>query len=411
MSTSEFLLDFIIFFAVTILFVPVFKRLKLGNIFGYLVAGIVVGPYGFGFIEGESNIYNLAEIGLIFLLFVIGQELSPRRLSALKSKIIIDGGLQFIMTILVTIIPLFWLTNNWVASFVISMAISLSSTAFVLSYLKDSKQLTLSYGQMAFSILLFQDMIIVPILTLLPFLGNQDTLNQLSPYSFLISISILLVSFLFLKFCLKPLMSFVQKESTEVFTAFCLLVIIGMAYIMESAGLSKALGAFIAGIYLSESEFKKDIETVVLPFKGMLMGVFFLTFGLRFNLDFFFSHMSTVIALCCAVLATKALVFYSLGYWRMVNSSRSKKLALLMCQGGEFGFVVLAMSFNYSIISQTQMDYLICALILSLFVAPVLTKFSETLFNLEEVHMEDHLYGVNSEEPVKDEESEIRLVS
>ncbi|MFT6631838.1 MAG: monovalent cation:proton antiporter-2 (CPA2) family protein [Bacteriovoracaceae bacterium] len=384
MATSQYLLDFIVFFAVTIIFVPAFRRLNLGNVFGYLVAGIIVGPYSMALITGESNIFHLAEIGLILLLFVIGQELSPRRLSTLRSKIIIDGGLQFVITTLVALGPSFWLTGSLKSAFVISMAISLSSTAFVLSYLKESKQLTLSYGQMSFSILLFQDIIIVPILTLLPFLSGAENFNNISLTSFAKSLGIVGLSFVCLRYLLKPLMSFVQKESTEVFTAFCLLVIIGMAYTMEVAGLSKALGSFIAGIFLSESEFKKEIENVIIPFKGMFMGVFFMTLGLQFNLDFFFENLFQVVLLCSGILLLKAIVFYALGSWRMSNSSRSKKLALVMCQGGEFGLVVLALSMQHSIIDKTQLDYLICAFTLSLFVAPLFARYSETIFLLEE---------------------------
>jgi monovalent cation:proton antiporter-2 (CPA2) family protein len=389
METSQYLVDFIVFFVVTIIFVPAFRRLNLGNVIGYLVAGIIVGPYGMALITGESNIFHLAEIGLILLLFVIGQELSPRRLTALRSKIVVDGGLQFGLTTLVTIIPVFWMTGSWKSAFVISMAVSLSSTAFVLSYLKESKQLTLSYGQMSFSILLFQDIIIVPILTLLPFLSGEENLSNISLTSFFSNMGIVVVSFVCLRYLLKPLMSFVQKESTEVFTAFCLLVIIGMAYTMEVAGLSKALGSFIAGIFLSESEFKKEIENVITPFKGMFMGVFFMTFGLQFNLDFFYNNLLEVALICSSIVLIKAAVLYGLGIWRMVDSNRSKKLALLMCQGGEFGLVVLALSMQHSIINQIQLDYLICAFTLSLFLAPIFARFSDTLFVLDEIQSND----------------------
>lgn len=385
MSQENILLDIIIFFAVTIIFVPLFRRMKLGNVFGYLVAGIVVGPYGLGFIKQQSNVFQLADIGLLLLLFVIGQELSPRRLSALKSKIAFDGGAQFVLTSFFFFIPTYFFIENMISAVVISMGLSLSSTAFVLSYLKDSKQLTRSYGQMSFSILLFQDIIIVPILTLLPFLSMSGTTTDLTITTFLTKLAIIVSSFAFLKFCLKPLLSIVQKESHEVFTAFCLLVIIGMAFVMDNVGLSKALGAFIAGIFFSDSEFKKDIESVINPFKGMLMGVFFLTFGLKFNLDFFYENIFFVIALCIGVMGAKAVLFYALGRYRFKDGSRSKKLALIMCQGGEFSLIVFAISQSHGIISETALNFLVCSMILSLFLAPILAKISESIVHLEEV--------------------------
>jgi monovalent cation:proton antiporter-2 (CPA2) family protein len=396
---------------VTIIFVPIFKRLKLGSVLGYLGAGIIVGPYGLKLISGEGNIFHLAELGLVFLLFLIGQELTPKRLSTLKTKIVFDGGAQFVFTTLIFCFPVYYFTQSWKSSLVVSMALSLSSTAFVLSYLKDTKQLTLSYGQLSFSILLFQDIIIVPILTLLPFLNGADAITHLTFSYFAKSLSILVGTFLFLKYCLRPLLSFVRKESSEVFTAFCLLVIIGMAFAMENVGLSKALGAFLAGIFLSEYEFKKEVESVILPFKGMLMGVFFMTFGLQFNLNFFSRELMSVVGICAGLVVGKFLIFYAIGIFRMpADSAKAKRLSLLMSQGGEFGLIVIAMSLQQGIFSQSTHDYLMSAIILSLVISPVLSKVAEKVkLNDENVKLSESKDEDNLIEFPKDKASETKV--
>lgn len=384
MPKTEFLLDFIIFFGVTIIFVPIFRRLKLGAIFGYLVSGIMVGPFVMGLISKESEIVHLGEVGLILLLFVTGQELSPRRLSTLREKILFDGILQFSLTTAVIFLPCFYFLENITNSLIVSMAIALSSTAYVLSYLKETKQLTLSYGQSSFGILMFQDLIIVPILTLIPFIAGKESVDTISLQSFFINMGILVLSFVALKYLLKPLMSFVQKESNEVFTAFCLLVIFGMAFVMDRAGLSMALGSFLAGVFLSESEFKKEIEHVINPFKGMFMGVFFMTFGLKFNFYTLFDQWINVLLVSTGILLVKSTVLFSIGYFRSRNKIGSQKLAFLMCQGGEFGLVILLLSNQYKILNNTILDLIVCSLTITLFLAPLFSKFSESLAVKEE---------------------------
>ena len=372
MSKTNILHDLIIFFGLTIVFIPLFKRLKLGSVLGYLISGMIVGPYALSLITEKSSVTYLGEIGLILLLFMIGQELSPRRLKALKNQILIDGSTQFIVTTLLLIGPAYMIMGKWVSSLVVSMAISLSSTAYVLNYLKESKQLTLSYGKLAFSTLLYQDLIIVPVLTLIPFMGGKASFDSLSVSSFFIKLSITAFSFLFLMFFLRPLLKFVQKESNEVFNAFCLLVIMGMAYAMESAGLSKALGAFIAGVFLSDPEFKKDVENVILPFKSMFMGMFFMTIGLKFNLEFFINNFLEVIVLSLGMMSIKSFVLVILGAIRLGHVDSSKKLVSLLAPGGEFGLVILAMASDYSILTIDQSDLFLCGLTLTLLVAPLL---------------------------------------
>ncbi len=384
MSDTSTLYDLLIFFGLTIIFVPLFKRLKLGSVMGYLTAGILVGPYVLGLITEKSNILHLGEMGLVLLLFIIGQELSPVRLKALRSKILIDGGSQFFVTAALACIPAFILTQDFISSLLIAFAISLSSTAVALNYLKESKSLTLSYGNTAFSTLLFQDIIIVPIMTIIPFVSGKSVLSSLSFSSFLFKIGIIAASFAFLTFALKPLMSFVKKESHEVFTAFCLLVIIGMSYAMEQVGLSKALGSFLAGVFLSNSDFKKDIEQVILPFKSMFMGIFFMSIGLQFNVEFLIRNFWAVASTTLLIIGLKGSVLLPLGYIRLKSLKKASKYSLILSHGGEFSLVLLSLCYKFNILNTYRFELLLCSVAFSLILAPILSKSTEWIKWLDE---------------------------
>jgi len=379
MSTHEFLVDFILFLGVTITLVPLFRSVKLSPILAYLLGGILAGPWCLELITDITSVFKLAELGIILLLFVIGLEISPRRLSALKKKIFIDGGLQMSITTIVFmyICHLFNLTIQ--ESFVISISLSLSSTAFVLEYLKDSKQLTLSHGQMSFSILLFQDIVIIPILAFLPFLTPK--LDQEMPLSFsdftmrtLVLLTILIVG----RFIVRPTIGWVKNhQPQEIFTATCLILVIGMALIVEEIGLTKPLGAFLAGIILAESDFHTEVEKVIHPIKVMLIGIFFMAFGIEFNLNFFFANWEMILILNFAYIFVKFIILMPLGKIMLGHFKSGIKLGLLMGQGGEFGIVIISGAYHLNILSHDLNIILVSLFTSSLLFAPILAKISE----------------------------------
>ncbi len=379
MSTHEFLVDFILFLGVTITLVPLFRLIKLSPILAYLIGGIIVGPWGMAFITDITSVFKLAELGVILLLFVIGLEISPRRLSALKNKIFIDGGIQmFVTTFIFTIIVNHFL-NNYVQSFVVAIALSLSSTAFVLEYLKDSKQLTLSHGQMSFSILLFQDIIIIPVLAFLPFLTpNANEQIDISFIDFSMRCLILLGIILVGRYMIRPSVGWIKKhQPQEIFTATCLILVIGMALVVEEIGLTKPLGAFLAGIFLSDSDFHTEVEKVIHPIKVMLIGIFFMAFGIEFNLKYFFEHWQLILLLNGTYLLVKFSILVPLGRMILSNYTSAIKLGLILCQGGEFGIVIISGANHLEIIDTNTNIILVSLFTSSLLVAPILAKVSE----------------------------------
>ena len=402
MSTESLLIDCVYFLTATLTFVPLFRSLGLGSTLGYLTAGLVFGPDMLGFIDNDNFIFKLADFGLILLLFVIGLELSPRRLSQLKNRIIGDGLVQFSVTSILLSFIFINLGHSTISSIVLACAFALSSTAFVLSYLKETKQLTLSYGQSSFGILLFQDLIIIPLLTLIPFMTTSNQPSALINFtSILMTVSGLVIIALFGHFALKPLISFVHKKcNNEVFTATCFLLVLGTSFLVAKLGLSKALGAFMAGMFLSDFEFKKEVENVITPFKGMLLGTFFMSFGLQFKINFIQTNFQEIILFTGVIFIVKSAVLVTMGRLKLKNWSKAFKLSLFMAPGGEFGFVVLAAALSHSVISSHLTQVTSSAILLSLFSAPILAKVANYF---------DHPSEIINEKPPVEESNVIEL--
>jgi Kef-type K+ transport system membrane component KefB len=411
MSTESILIDCVYFLAATLTFVPLFRLAGLGSTLGYLTAGLALGPDLLGIIDNSNFIFKLGDFGIILLLFVIGLELSPRRLSQLKSRIFIDGSLQFIFTTALVTFILLQLNYNFSESFILAAAFSLSSTAFVLFYLKDSKQLTLSYGQSSFGILLFQDLIIIPLLILIPFMETGATqVTQIDLTSVLGTFAGLAIIIAFGHFALKPLVSMIHKKNDhEVFSAACLLIVLGTSLLITKLGLSMALGAFMAGIFLSNFEFKKEVENVILPFKGMLLGTFFMSFGLQFKISFIQENIVQIAVMTSIILIAKSIVLTVVGKFRLKDMKKGAKLALIMSQGGEFGFVVIASAMSHGILTSELSKLATTSILFTLFLAPILSKVSEFIGQQEKNQeaVPDNLFVIPRapQEPISIEEA------
>ena len=381
------LIDLFYFFGASVLFVPIFRVLGLGSVLGYLFAGIVLGPSTLGFFHQSTHIKECAEIGIILLLFVIGLELSPARLKTLRKSIFVDGGLQFLLTTIAITGLGVLLGQPLMASILIAMALSLSSTAFALTSLRDSGNLTKSFGQASFSILLFQDLIIIPILTIIPILNPGATFSESFTVPLVMEkIGVGTSILLFSRFALRPALHWIKRtQSVEIFFSTTMLLIFGSAIALETLGLSKALGAFLIGIFLSTTEFKQEIQKVTLPLKSMLMGVFFMGFGLSLDLNFISSNWLQVGSITAGFMATKGLILILMGRIKLKSWRLGTTMALLIGQGGEFGLLILSAALMINAISAEMNQLLISCITVSLLVSPFLSKMAEFINEKKEL--------------------------
>ncbi|MBT7610716.1 MAG: hypothetical protein HN576_13230 [Bacteriovoracaceae bacterium] len=362
---------------------PFFKACGLGSVLGYLVAGMMLGPHCLGLLSHAENIQEISQIGIIMLLFVIGLELTPKRISYLKTVILGAGLSQFIITTVTITGLLFFLGLKLPASLFVGTGLTLSSTAFALTYLRESDQLTKSYGQSSFGILLFQDIIIIPILTIIPFFTPIPETGSLNLKLAVTNFALLAGVLIFARFALKPLLlKIYESQSKEIFIGSCLMIITGTSLLMHEIGLSKALGALIAGVFLSNSGLRSDIQSFSVPLKAMMMGVFFMGFGLTFDVSFFMSNFNIVTLLTLSFMAVKFAILLGVGKYIHGEWKSGTKLGLILCQGGEFGLLVAALLFENSLIAEIENKYLVSSITLSIFIAPILTKIISLILPL-----------------------------
>jgi len=369
-----------IFLIAAIIAVTFFNKLGFGSVLGYLVAGVVIGPWGFKFITGVENILHFAELGVVLLLFLIGLELQPSRLWVLRRSIFGMGMAQVLITALVFAVIGSLMGFSLSVSIFIGLGLSLSSTAFVLQLLAEKKQLHTLHGRSAFAILLFQDLAVIPMLALLPLMGANDTVISngsvtQSVVTGVIGIIILVVGGHYL---LRPVFRLVASSgSHEIFTATSLMVVITSTLIMEASGLSMALGAFVAGVLLADSEYRHEIEANIEPFKGLLLGLFFIAVGMSVNLGLLGTKPLEIIALVSALMAIKFIVLYGLGRIFKLPARCARNLAFVLPQGGEFAFVLFTAATAYRILEQALTDTLILVVSLSMAVTPLLFMLNE----------------------------------
>jgi glutathione-regulated potassium-efflux system protein KefB len=326
--------------------VLIFRRLGLGAVLGYLVAGIIIGPDGLGLIGEAGTILSFAEIGIILLLFLVGLELSPTRLWQMRRDILLFGPLQVALCGL-AMYAIIYATQpfSWQAALVLGLPLGLSSTAQVLPLLQSRGRLKTDYGEKSFSILLFQDLSIVPLLTIIAALSRAPAVDgapsgwTLALYALLAVIGLILAG----RYLLSPLLKLVGKVSErELFIVTGLFAVCASAALMQSIGVSAALGAFVAGVMLAESPYRHELEADIDPFRSILLGLFFLAVGMMLDLDVIAAQPWMIIGLALALVAIKTAVIFGLGRVFGLNNSASIIMALLLSQGGEFGFVLFA---------------------------------------------------------------------
>lgn len=370
--------DLVIYLLVMVIVVPLSKRFGLGAVIGYLIAGALIGPQAFSLLSSHNGASELAEFGVIMMLLLIGLELNPRVLWKMRGPIFGLGGLQVVgTTLLFTLGHYFYCGVAWQTSLAIGMILSVSSTAIVMQTLQEKGYAKSTGGDRAFSVLLFQDMAVIPMLALFPILGaGNATGSSRSPLmSGLLVLGAVAAVILAGRFLIRPAFQLISRTKLrETFTALALLIVVGSAGLMHFVGLSPALGAFLAGVVLADSEFRHQIEADIEPFKGLLLGLFFITVGASIQFDLIVAQPLRVAGWIFSIVAAKAALIYVLGRWSKLRPPESLLFGVSLAQGGEFAFVLIAQAGN--LIDAELGQILTAAVALSMAIAPLLISFT-----------------------------------
>jgi len=362
--------------------VPLSRRLGFGSVLGYLAAGIIIGPHGFALIHDADHILHFAELGVVFLLFVVGLELQPSRLWVLRKMVFGLGAAQVTFSTIVIAAIAWSFGLDAKPAIIIGLILALSSTAFVLQMLAEKKQLTTAYGRTAFSILLFQDLAAIPLIAILPMLGasSSDSFTFLQAGMMILAVVGMVVVG---RFLLRPVLHIAAgSKIPEIFTATALLVVIGAALLMQIVGMSMVLGAFIAGMLLADSEYRHQLEADIAPFKGLLLGLFFIAVGMSVNVGLFLDAPGRILIIVSALMLAKSVVLVPLARsFGLCDFHASLRLAGIMSQGGEFAFVLFGLAARERIIAAGLIDELILAVAVSMLLTPFIYMLIETVSN------------------------------
>ncbi|MGB5345522.1 MAG: monovalent cation:proton antiporter-2 (CPA2) family protein, partial [Woeseia sp.] len=370
------LVEAVVFLAAATFVVPLSKWLGFGSIIGYLVAGLILGPWGVGLVSDVDAVLHFAEIGVVMLLFVIGLELQPARLRVLRRSVFGLGSAQVAATgVAFTLIAQYWL-QDWAASVVVGFGLALSSTAFVLQMLAEKKDLRSAPGRASFGVLLFQDLAVIPLIALIPLLSSQgaDTAGDSSSLVAIArSVAVLAAFVIGGRYLLRPLMRMVASAQTqEIFTATALLMVLGSAILMDWLGLSMGLGAFLAGVLVADSEYSFQLESDIEPFKGLLLGLFFVAVGMSANLGLLLTEPATILAITVGLIVVKSALLFPLGRAFGLSGRDSLKLGTILAQGGEFAFVLFTLAVSEGVLDAALTSRLILAVTLSMALTPLL---------------------------------------
>ncbi|HXZ96650.1 MAG TPA: monovalent cation:proton antiporter-2 (CPA2) family protein [Burkholderiales bacterium] len=371
-----------IYLSAAVIAVPLFKKLRFGAVLGYLAAGIVIGPHVLGLVSNVESILNFSELGVVLLLFVIGLELQPSRLWVLRKTVFGLGGAQVAVTaaLLGAVVYSLGLTPG--SALIAGLGLSLSSTAFVLQILAEKNQLTTRHGRTSFAILLFQDLAVIPMLALIPLLAAKGiTSSEVSPgLGALKSLAVVAAVIIGGRLLLRPVFrAIAASRIQEVFTAAALLVVIGTSLLMQLAGLSMSLGAFLAGVLLADSEYRHELEADIEPFKGLLLGLFFIAVGMSANLVLVASRPVAILAAVIALMAIKYIVVFLIGKISGCSIGSARNLAVALSQGGEFAFVLFSVAAALQIMDQSVADTLIVVVTISMALTPAFFSLNEAI--------------------------------
>ncbi|GAC1602866.1 MAG: glutathione-regulated potassium-efflux system protein KefC [Ramlibacter sp.] len=365
----------LIYLGAAVLVVPLSRALGLGSIIGYLAAGIAIGPWGLGLVTNVEDILHFAEFGVVLMLFLVGLELEPKRLWSLRRPIFGWGSAQVLGCAALLFTAAMLVGASWRAGLVAALGLALSSTAIALQVMGERNLLRTSAGQAGFSILLFQDVAAIPILALLPLLAGTADVDTGGGWGLDALKIVAVVAGIILggRLVIRPLLRWIAKSKTpEIFTAASLLLVVAIAALMQLVGLSMALGAFLAGVLLAESEYRRELETDIEPFKGLLLGLFFIAVGMSIDFGVILRSPGVMAAIVVGLLGLKALVIYGVARLMRLPLQDRPVFTLLLSQGGEFAFVVFQAAAGSRVVSAETASLLIGAVAISMLLSPLL---------------------------------------
>ncbi len=375
METSHFLQYAVMFLAAAVVAVSLSKRAGLGAVLGYLGAGALIGPHLLNLTPDMRQASEFSEFGVILLLFIIGLELSPQRLWLMRRAVFGIGTLQVLLSALLLGGATLLIGVGWKTALIVGLGLALSSTAIGLQMLAERKELGNPHGRLAFAILLFQDVAAIPILALIPLLGVHDAIvsEASEGIAALKIVGVIATVIVGGRYLLRPVLRAVAStQIAEVFTATALLVVLGTAWLMQLAGMQMSLGAFLAGMLLADSEYRHEIESQIEPFKGLLLGLFFLSVGVSLDLDLVRRQPLEIGAIVVGLLALKSLILIALGRLSgKLDFAQTVRLAVVLAGGGEFAFVVFNLAQQHALLDSAQHDVLVVAVTLSMALTPL----------------------------------------
>ncbi len=389
-----FLREALVFLVFAGVLIPLLQRLRINQVLGFLVVGVVVGPHGLGQWSGQwpwlaavtfndaSGVSQLAELGVLFLMFMIGLELSTQRLWALRQRVFATGGAQVVLSAAVIGGLALAFGNAWQPALVLGLVLALSSTAVVMQLLTQRQALATPMGQAVFSVLMLQDLVVVPLLILIDLLGPEagEHIGAILGMTVLKSVGAVLLIFVVGRRLIQPVFrAFASRHQPEVFVALTLLTTMGIASLTEAAGLSLALGALLAGLLLAETEYRHEVEVTIEPFKGLLMGLFFMSVGMGLDLRAVAQEPLWVPLSVVGLITIKALVVGLLFRWSGLSWGRSLEGGLLLGQGGEFAFIVVGYAATAGLMTSPVSQFILLVVGLSLLITPVLARWGTLL--------------------------------
>lgn len=406
---ENFLLQLFIFLAASAIAVPIAKKFGFGSILGYLGAGIVIGPFGLSLISDIDQVMHFTEFGIVMMLFLVGLELKPSLLWKMRVPILGVGGSQVVLSsLLLGGVALFFLP--WQQALTIGLILSLSSTAIVLQTLKEKGLMNTNSGRSVFSVLLFQDLAVIPILALLPLLAINASseavghsslffdINSLPGYMQAIITFLAVFSVYFLaKYLSRPIFRAIAATKTrEIFVAAALALVVGISLLMMAVGLSPALGTFLAGVILADSEYRHELESDIEPFKGILLGIFFISIGASLNFTFISEKLLLIAGLTLGLLILKWIILIITSYLFRIKSTDRSIFAIMLAQGGEFAFVLFQVSKTYGVLPVEVIDPLISAVVVSMFLAPLLFLAHDKLSSKNTIEINEKLRNADT---------------
>ncbi len=401
MDVSNIPMAILLFLFAAVVAVPVAQRLGIGAVLGYLLAGIAIGPWGLGFIRDVDEILHFSELGVVFLMFIIGLELNPGKLWALRRQIFGVGAGQVILTALVLGGLLYLTKFSWQAAVIGGIGLAMSSTAMALQLMRDKGMTRNEGGQLGFAVLLFQDIAVIPALALIPILaGGSEGSNNWE----MIGLKVLAFGGMLIggRYLLRPIFRLIVASGVrEVFTAAALLVVLGSALFMDTLGFSMALGTFIAGILLAESEYQHELEIAIEPFKGLLLGLFFISVGMALNLGVLYTHILLVLAGVMILVTIKGAVLYGLSRIFGLRTSVRLQFSAVLSQGGEFAFVLFSAAGAQKVISSSQLSLLLVVVTISMMTTPLLMQWVDRILvrRYNDGEESDEKHFVQDDEP------------